>query len=1455
MVVVWQVILKVQLMMVLYPLKFQFMKYFKIPVSISILLLINFFTLSSQSWNSFYHFAGQDELRILKMQIDESNNVYVSGWFTGSYETHTSHGFRDFFVAKLNSTGGLLWFRQIGGKYLDNFHDICYYNNSIYFVGGLQDTVFIENTDTLILNPTSRDVGLIKFSSNGSYLWGKNIAFGNNHISPYSIDIKNSNLIIVGNYINQVDFGGNSFIRSGTHNFILKLNLDGDFVWSKNIIGNNNATRITNTKIFEDGYYFTGYFRDSLYIDIGSIKSAYSNISDLFIYKTDINGNGLWIRKASGNSNDVSGSLTNDPYGNVYYTGYFQSNFLTIDSTSSIVSNKIIQNKGDFDIFIFKYNKNGVLQWAKNYGTPYREYAIDINERNNFLYLSGYYTNQIIFGNDTLVGNGSTDRNIFIGTFDLQGNMIKGDDIVGSDQGEDISDALVVDNSNEVFVSGYFKSATLYVDGEELVNSNTANYDGVIAKYTPPYSAVFTEIINPTCYAGNSGALKVTPYFGVPPYQYSWSHAPDPGINDSVATGLSAGPYFVTVTDARDSVTIANITLTQPAQLTNSEIITHISCCNGDDGAIDITPSGGITPYTYTWTSPDGSGVNPSTQDQSDISSGTYYLTLKDKNLCQLKDTFIVTQPLPITFGESTVDSIKIPPGGNGAINLVVSGGTPGYTYNWNGPGIVDDSSDSLKNLSIGGTYTVEVTDSKSCPGDTAFFVPSDTMLIANINSKTNVDCKGYSTGSASVVVLNGSGDYTYAWRNNTGNPIGGNEPFISGVPADKYYVNVTDNVSSKTAEASVIITEPANALVISSIIPTNLRCYNDNSGIVNLTVNGGTLPYSFLWNNGATEEDLVDIPASTYTVTVTDNNGCQDNDGTTVTQPPSLLSVNIIPDPVNRIYCYGELTAAAFANAGGGSPPYSYVWSDPGSQVTATATGLGAGDYTVTVTDFSLCTATDQVSITEPPEITVTPSYLIPTCAYSSDGRINPAVTGGTPTLEYEWNTGYNQRILDNIPAGDYSLTITDAFNCTKVEDFSLEGPDSIIIQTIDHTDPTCFGYNNGTISITATGGTGDLLYSVDEGVSSQNIPVFDTLQAGNYIVRITDINNCQSPDSSLSLDQPEGVDIASELTQDVTCYGGNDGVISINASGGAGSLEFSVDNGQTYQDNNGIFNNLVSGTYPVMIIDADNCEFPGSSLVINEPPAIDVTGQITEDISCAGMEDGSVLITATGGTGTLLYSINGGTDYLDNNGIFTDLTEGTYSVNVRDANNCDTLITGMTINNPDTLVIDTVNVTQATSGTGGAITLQSEGGTGAITFVALKPSSDSLVTGNGLFSDLQAGTYTIYAHDVNSCLSNMLNVTIMGEGGNIIIIYDAFSPNGDMRNDFWNIGNIEQFPDCKVKIINSWGNEVFRSDGYSEPWDGKYKGRDLPSGTYYYFIDLGDGSEVMTGPVNIVK
>jgi gliding motility-associated-like protein len=162
---------------------------------------------------------------------------------------------------------------------------------------------------------------------------------------------------------------------------------------------------------------------------------------------------------------------------------------------------------------------------------------------------------------------------------------------------------------------------------------------------------------------------------------------------------------------------------------------------------------------------------------------------------------------------------------------------------------------------------------------------------------------------------------------------------------------------------------------------------------------------------------------------------------------------------------------------------------------------------------------------------------------------------------------------------------------------------------------------------------------------------------------------------------------------------------------------------------------------------------------------------------------------------------------------------------------------------------------VVHTVTGNDGSITLESTGGTEPVTFIAVPPVTDSLTNNTGQFLNLQAGNYKLYAIDINHCISNTVNVTLLGQGTGAIIIYDAFSPNADTKNDVWNIGNIILFPNCKVKIINSWGNQVFSSNGYAEPWDGTFNGKALPSGTYYYFIDLGDGSESLTGPVNIVK
>ncbi|MFO7658945.1 MAG: gliding motility-associated C-terminal domain-containing protein [Bacteroidales bacterium] len=1421
------------------------------------IILNNSITLFSQQWNSIFHFQNNEDFIVQKIIKDESNNLILTGSFIKSYGPYDSNGERDLFVAKINASNELLWFKQIGGKFNDNFPDIAYKNNVIYFVGGLMDTALIGNSDTLILTQNFRNTALVKLDENGNCLLKKMIASGNSNIHPRSIDIDNfNNIIITGNYQNQVNFEGFTYNQVGTNNYILKLDNNGTYIFSKNIIGNNNNSRVVNIRVYDDGYYFNGYFRDQITFDIGSLTSQQAGFSDLFLYKTDFDGNGQWVRRSRGTNHDISGSLTSDNYGNVYYSGYFRSPQLAFDSTATLQSQNPLINKGSSDIFIVKYNKNGVLQWAKEYGSPRPEYAVNIEQKNDFLYLSGYYTGELAFGQDTLTGNSLADTNMFIGTFNLQGNMLKGADIQGSDSRQDISDALYVDNLNNVYVTGYFKSSNLYVGESTLVNNNTSFYDGMVARYTPPYSAVFTAANHPTCYNSENGSLKVSTYFGVPPFEYTWGHAPDPGIKDSIASGLTAGEYSVTVTDSRGFTAVANATLVQPAPLAVASTITNVTCFNGADGAISITPSGGTTPYSYTWTSADGSGINPVAQNQSNISKGTYILTLTDKNLCQRKDTFIVSQPAKIIFGNSSVDSIKIPPGSNGAVNLVTAGGTPAYAYNWNGPGIVNNPSDSLKNLSLGGTYTVQITDSKGCKGDTSFLVISDTMLIASISSKTDVDCMGNSTGSATVIA-NGSGSYTYAWRDNLNNPVGSNLPTLSGVPAGTYHVLVTDLADSKTAEATVIISEPLTSLSISSINPQHLRCYNDNSGVIDLSVAGGTLPYSFNWNNGATTEDLVNVAAATYSVTVTDANGCQVSGGTEVTQPTSQLSVNIIPDPVNRIYCFGDLTAVAFANAGGGTAPYNYLWSDPGAQITATATGLGAGTYNVTITDFKLCLATSQVVIPQPSQITVTPAYLMPSCAESSNGRITPAVSGGTPTFDYLWNTGFNQRIIENIPAGNYTLTITDAFNCTKTEEFDLTAPLPVTIQSVTATDASCFGYNDGIISVTASGGTGTLSYSALGGLNPQISPVFDTMPANSYTVRVLDANNCASPDSTVTIGQPAGVDFTTRNAAGVTCFGGSDGAITIAASGGAGELDYSVDNGLTYSNNNGLFNALAAGSYTIKLRDTAGCEYPGGELTVETPPAIEITGQDAENITCAGYGNGAITIIATGGTGTIQYSVNNGDEYFDNNGLFTLLGEGNYPVRVRDAAGCDTAGTELIVTNPDTLVIDTLSVVPVTEDVNGAVELTSEGGTGAVSFIAVISASDSLVNSTGQFTNLQAGNYRLYAADINHCISNSLLITLAGGGGGgtDLIIYDAFSPNGDGKNDVWNIGNIGSYPNCKIKIFNAWGNTVFTSDGYSQPWDGKYNGKELPSGTYYYVIDPGNGTENLSGPVNIVK
>ncbi len=480
--------------------------------------------------------------------------------------------------------------------------------------------------------------------------------------------------------------------------------------------------------------------------------------------------------------------------------------------------------------------------------------------------------------------------------------------------------------------------------------------------------------------------------------------------------------------------------------------------------------------------------------------------------------------------------------------------------------------------------------------------------------------------------------------------------------------------------------------------------------------------------------------------------------------------------------------------------------------------------------------------------------------CFGYDDGSITITASGGTGTYEYSSDNGTTYQTSPDVItllAGDYTLMVKDDNDCESTDSLVTIGqPEGIDITSEEVQDITCGGYNDGVITIVGSGGAGSLLYSINDGADYfDNNGLFSDLAGGDYNVRVRDADNCEVSGSILTVAEPDTVKIISEESQDITCSGDNNGMITIVASGGTGTILYSINNGTDYLDNNGSFTDLTEGDYNARVIDANDCEASGSLITITEPDALSIVSEDYLDINCNGDNNGAITIIASGGAGDILYSINNGTDYFDNNGLFTGLMQGNYNVRIIDGNDCEVSGNMLTITEPGALIIDTTDVVHISDIQTGSIILDFSGGTEPITYILVPEATDSLTNNTGQFNDLAVGNYIVYALDNNSCKSNSINVQIVILGENVLIIYDAFSPNADGKNDVWNIGNIRSYPNCVVKIFNTWGTTVFNSDGYTEPWDGTHNGKELPSGTYFYFIDLGNGNETYTGTVNIVK
>lgn len=411
------------------------------------------------------------------------------------------------------------------------------------------------------------------------------------------------------------------------------------------------------------------------------------------------------------------------------------------------------------------------------------------------------------------------------------------------------------------------------------------------------------------------------------------------------------GRYYVVV----DGATIGDLgtfTLTieeNPNFTLNTTIaVENVSCFNGTDGSVTANVTGGAPPYTYQW-----SGGLPAVDSIGGLGIGTYSVTVFDSEGCQATATATITQPVSNTVVTSTT---PVSCGGNdGSATATPSGGTAPYFYAWSTTPI---SQTGQTAVSLGaGTYTVTVTDFQGCSVTATATVTQSTTLVVTVNAPTNVSCFGANDGEVGVSVTGGTTPYTYTWTSVPASTQP-STPTISGLAPGEYTVVISDDLGC-TETRTFVVTEPLE--LTSTTNPRSASCQSSTDGAVGMSVFGGTAPYTYLWSDASTIEDLFGVAPGTYDVTITDANGCTAINSATVSGPVDSIASSIVKTDAN---CAEDITGTATLTVSGGSTPYSYFWSN--FSTNQDVTGLDAGTYSVVITDANGCVRIDTVTIAE---------------------------------------------------------------------------------------------------------------------------------------------------------------------------------------------------------------------------------------------------------------------------------------------------------------------------------------------------------------------------------------------------------------------------------------------------------------------------------------------------------
>ncbi len=937
------------------------------------------------------------------------------------------------------------------------------------------------------------------------------------------------------------------------------------------------------------------------------------------------------------------------------------------------------------------------------------------------------------------------------------------------------------------------------------------------------------------CNGNCDGTATTVASNGTAPYTYAWSN----GSTTSSLSGLCAGAYEVTVTDANGCTTAGNVNVDSTVLLVGDISSTDIICNGSCDGTTTASPIGGTAPYTYAWSN------GSANSSLSGLCAGTYTVTIADASGCDVVLTTVITEPTALAINITTTDascdpnpdtttciatawrnnrhavwlpnlpntpdrkfvfennSGRLHQYSNGtaritgiivnrsnsnqrwAVDVHFTNGMDWTSWSALGRSYKDQSGVAGQNYIDWTYYIMDATKANTLTGlgsysgtvlnlthkpanytyglqvglaandkdaDFGFscwfkYRSADGSLRGRGDFNADLNCANAPScdGTAQATTTGGTAPYTYTWSN------GSSSNSLTGLCADTFNVTVTDANGCST-DTTIIIDAEVCCNVTIAATSTNVTCAGSCDGTISSTLTGGLAPYTYAWSNGSTTSNLNGLCAGTYTLTVTDANGCTTSVTRIITEP----SVTMVSVSVTNVSSQGASNGSITANPSGGTSPYTYLWSN--GQTTQTISGLSAGTYTVTVTDANACIAIATGTITEP--------FICDGFRTQTQGGWGARPRGNNPGVYLHSN--FASAFPNGLVVGcTNTLTFTTA---QAITNFLPTGSAPSALPSGNITNPTSYR-NVFAGQVTALSlSVGFDNYDSNFGTSSANLKDLVILSgtfAGWTVQQLLDeanqtIGGCASNYSFSALNNAVssvnqnyvggnttgsflGCPLNITLVQtDPNCIGTNVGSIDLTVSAGSAPYTYTWSNGATTED----VTNLLAGVYSVTVTDANGLIGTASTVIV--APICCSVSTTSTNTNCPESCDGTVCVINATGTAPYTYQwSNGG-----NTATLSAVCAGTYTVTVTDVNGCVSTATAV-VTSPDPIVvtIDTI-INESCTGNDGSVSVNVTGGTAPYTIdLANFTTAITYSNSTGNFTGLNAGQYILNVTDANGC------------------------------------------------------------------------------------------------------